>query len=471
MSRRKHGVRDLAQGSTRIMLTEEGTSGLKAFSGFVAEAYNQKLYWPQVQPIYNKLRRSMAEMVIIRQAFSTWARNVTIRVDLPENPTDDDTRYQKFIESVFSEMTGGFGGLIDTLLNNVPFFGWGWWTVVPGRRDPDWTDPDGDGWKSESDDGLIGLRRLAFRDSSSFQRWDMDDRNHLRGMWQQDFSTGTQAVLLPLEQSLHITFGDPNNPEGLSPLEAIYRISQIKYGLEVVQGIGFEHAAGYLNIKKTNEGSLSADDKTNIALVAKAILTAQQGNYAAWPFGIEGEVKDIGFAAAGSLLSAIQYYGVLALSCYTMQWIALSATTGAGSYAAMTDSSTMGVFTFNSMLDGFATQFDAQVGKQLYEWNKAAFPNLTKRPEIHFTHIEKELALGELSAFIVAMADILKLGPDDIKAIRERVPFLPKEQTGDQVQATSDETTPEQAAAVTAQTINQALNVFRANRLAELEQR
>ena len=65
----------------------------------------------------------------------------------------------------------------------------------------------------------------------------------------------------------------------------------------------------------------------------------------------------------------------------------------------------------------------------------------------------------------------MKLGPDDIKAIRERVPFLPKEQTGDQVQATSDETTPEQAAAVTAQTINQALNVFRANRLAELEQR
>lgn len=457
MARRRHGNRPAELAApVKIMMTETGTSGLKAFSGFITEAYNSQLYWPQVQPTYSRLRRSMPEIVIIRQAFSSWARNVTLRVDLPENPTDDDKRYQEFIESVFTEMEGGFGSFIDTLINNVPFYGWGWFTVVPGRRDPDWNAPD-DTWQSESDDGLIGLRRLAWRDSSSFYKWEMDAKKRVTGMWQSD--PPARPVLLPLEESLHVTFGDPNNPEGLSPLEAVYRLERIKYGLEVIQGIGYEHAAGYVNVQKTGEGNLSAEDLRTIQSAAKAILTAQQGNYAAWPYGIQGEVKDIGFAAAGNILAAIQYYGVLALSCYTMQWIALSATTGAGSYAAMTDSSSMGVFTFNSMLDGFASQLDAQVGKRLYEWNKAAFPNLTARPTLAFTHIDKDMALGELADFLVKMRDVLQLGPDDIKAIRDRVPFLPKEASADQT-----EETPEQEAEAAATVFNQAMSIYRASR-------
>jgi hypothetical protein len=402
----------------------------------------------------------MPEIAIIRQAFSSWARNVTIRVDLPDNPTDDDKRYQAFVETCFAEMRGGFGKFIDTVINNVPFYGWGWFTVVPGRRDPEWTAPDGDDWKSESDDGLVGLRAIAFRDTSSFYGWEMDDKKRLLGMWQLDIPN--PSVMLPIEESLHLTFGDPNNPEGLSPLEAVYRLERIKYGLEVVQGIGYEHAAGYVNVQKTETGQLSTDDMRNIANAAKAILTAQQGNYAAWPFGITGEVKDVGFGAAGNLLAAIQYYGVLALSCYTMQWIALSATTGSGSYAAMTDSSSMGVFTFNAMLDGFASQLDDQVGRRLYEWNKPAFPNLTARPKLSFTHIDKEMALGELAQFITQMKDVLQLGPDDIKAIRERVPFLPNDVSQDT--SAPDETTPEQAAQITADTLQAAMNIYRANR-------
>jgi hypothetical protein len=463
MSRRKHGgpVADLAE-QTKIMLFEKGSSGLKEYGGFVSEAYNSALYWPRVQPIYSRLRRSMPEMVVVRQAFSSWARNVKIRVDLPENPTDDDKAYQDFVESVFDEMDGGFGAFIDTVINNVPFYGWGWFTVVPGRRESDFNAPGGDDWQPESDDGLIGLRRLAWRDPSSFYKWEMEDKSkRLLGMWQQDIPN--PAIMLPLEESLHLTFGDPNNPEGLSPLEAVYRLERIKYGLEVINGIGFEHAAGYVNVQKTETGQLTKADLDLIANAAKAILTGQQGNYAAWPYGITGEVKDIAFAAGPALLAAIQYYGVLALSCYTMQWIALSATTGAGSYAAMTDSSSMGVFTFNSMLDGFASQLDAQVGKRLYEWNKLSFRNLTKRPTLAFTHIDKEVALNELGQFVSQISSVIKLGEDDIKAIREHIPFLPDTPGQDQA-ITEQPLTPEQIAQQTNDTIQAAINVYRAPR-------
>lgn len=408
----------------RIVFNEIGTSGLKEYSGFVTEAYNSSLYWPTVQPLFARLRRSMPEIVMIRQAFTAWARNTSVQVDLPDDATDDDKRYQEFIYSDIENMEGGYTAFIDTLVNHVPFDGWGWWEEVPSKRDPTWTPPDGDVWRSEADDGLVGIRRLAWRDTSTFEGWEMDDNKKLLGMNQHDFPK--PPVLLPIEKSLHMTFGDPNNPEGLSPLEAVWRLERVRYGLEVVQGIGYEHAAGYLNVQKTSDGTLTDADKTNVKNAAKAILAAQEGNYALWPYGMEGEVKDIGFSAAPSILEAIKHYSILALSVYTMQWMAINTMTGTGSFAAADDSSSMGVFTFNAMLDGFAAQYDQQIGRRMWERNKQYFHNVTQRPKIGFSHINKSVALGEMGAFLQQMNGILPMGEEDWKAIRKRSAFLPE---------------------------------------------
>jgi hypothetical protein len=99
-------------------------------------------------------------------------------------------------------------------------------------------------------------------------------------------------------------------------------MERIKYGLEVVQGIGFEHAAGYLNV--TAEKTLTDSDKANIKAAARAIMTAQEGNYAAWPQGITGELTDVNFQAAAALLEAIRYYGLLKCRSITCNgWLLL----------------------------------------------------------------------------------------------------------------------------------------------------
>lgn len=453
MRKRKKTV-ELAAQPERPIYQEIGTSGLQEMMGFVQAAYDTKLTWPSVQPTYSRLRRSMPEMVMVGNAFQAWGRNVRLAVELPDNPSDDDKRYQDFIESDAANMAGGFGAFAQNLLTWTPFYGWGWWEILPGVRDPNWIPPDDDDWRSEADDGLIGIRRLAYRDTSTFDHWEFDTRKRVLGLWQTDWTAtgrnGKMTVLIPKGKSLHITYGDDNNPEGLSPLEAVYRVERLKYGFEVINGIGFEHAAGYLSVQKTEAGALSDVDRTNTRNAARAILTAQEGNYALWPYGITGEVKDVPFGAAPSLLEAIKYYGVVALSCFAMQWMALSATTGAGSFAAMTDSSSMAVFTFNAMLDSFAAQYDQQVGKKLYEWNKAQFPGLTKRPRLYFTHIEKDTAISEVAQFLSAINGIIPLGDDDYKAIREKVQFLPK------TLPETTEPTPEETAQRTFDTIRAA---------------
>ena len=414
-------------------MQEQGTSGLKQQSGFVYEAYNAALFYPNAYPLYNKIRRSMPEIVTIRQAFTAWARNVQPEVDLPDKPTDDDKRYQEFILQDFENMEGGFTQLIDTTVNHVPFFGFGWWDVAPAIRDPSWTPPPytdqnnktwQDEWRSEYDDGMIGIRRIGWRDLSTFVGWEFDGRKKAIGMKQQDYPN--PPVTLNKNHSLHMTFGDPNNPEGLTPLEAMWRLERIKFGLEVIGGIGFEHAAGHLKVKKTEKGTLSNADKAVAKQAARAILSAQEGNYALYPFGMDGEVIDIPFQAAGNLLEWIKYYGIVALSVYMMQFVALNTMTNTGALASQVDSTQIGIFSFNSMLDGFGAQYDAQVGKRLYQWNKASFPNLTKRPTIKFSHIENNLKMQELGSFLQSIDGIIPLGEDDSKAFRKRSGWMPE---------------------------------------------
>jgi hypothetical protein len=224
---------------------------------------------------------------------------------------------------------------------------------------------------------------------------------------------------------LHITYGGGNSPEGNTPLQAVYRLERIKFGLEVIQGIGFEHAAGYLDIEKTEKGDISTDAKALIKSAARAILTAQEGNYAMWPWGFKGEVKDINFQAAGNILEAIKYYGILTLSVYVMQWIALNTFTHTGSFASAENSTDMAVSVYNGMTDGFAQQYSDQIGRRLYMWNKDAFPNLTKRPKIKFSQIEKNVALETLGNFWRQIDGILPKSEDDYKAFREKTRFLP----------------------------------------------
>lgn len=464
MSRSKQKVTELAAPKeAKIMLFEAGSSGLKEMMGFVNEAYNTQLYWPAVAPLYARLRRSCPEIVMVRNSFTAWARNISLICDLPDEPTDDDKAYQEFIYQACDDMDGGLASFIDTLVNHAPFDGWAWWEVVPGIRSESWTAPDeGDTWKSEYNDGLIGIRRLAYRDSSTFFGWDMDEKKRVRGLKQQDFPNS--PVTIPLENSLHVTYGDPNNPEGLSPLEAVWRLERIRHGLEVIQGIGFEHSAGYLDVKKTSTGALSDIDKTNVKIAARAVLTAQEGNYALWPNGIEGSIQDIPFSAATTLLDAIKHYSILMLGVYAMQWMGLNTMTSTGALASATDSSQMGVFTFNAMMDGFASQFDAQIGRRLYKWNRDRFPNLTKRPCLRFSQIDKSIPLTELGQFLTNFGSLFAMGEDDVKAIRKRSGILPVSLPVENL-----EKTPAQKAAQTQAMISAAKNVYNARKnLSEL---
>ena len=322
---------------------EIGTLGLDSYAGIITEAYITEYTWPSCIPLFDRLWRADPEVAIARLIFDAMSREQTVKFDhhpSVEKPTPDDDLAVEFANEVLEDIEGGISKWYNKAMSTVPFYGWGWWEAVPGLRKEGWRPPGRgqvpDPWRSSYDDGLVGYRRLAFRRYSSFYDWGMDEETgRLYGWYQHDLPN--EPVLLPLEKSLHLTFGDSDNPEGLATFEALARLERVKFALEVILGIGFERSAGYVEF--TSEEKLTDDDIKMIRQAARAIAMAQEGNYLAIPGKIKGQIIDVAFAAAGELLGSIKYYGILKLGLIGMAWAALGTMSPYGSYSSIVDAS------------------------------------------------------------------------------------------------------------------------------------
>lgn len=412
-----------------------GVAGISAFSGYIRESYNPELNWPTCIPLYNRIWRSDPEVGIARLVLDTLASQIVIGAEIPPygedgssetQPTDGDKRARDFLQTILDDIEGGVSQWLSDCIVRVPFYGWGWWEVISGIRDPEWVPPGDTDWRSHYSDGLIGVRKLAFRSYSSYSKWELNDKSEVRGFWQRDPSTGNE-VLIPLNKSVHMKWGDMNNPEGLATLEALWRLERIKYGLEIVMGIGFEHSAGYLDV--VAERSLTDVDKNYIKRAARAVMTAQEGNYALWPDGFKAELKDVPFSVADSLLEATRYYGILKLALFGLQWAALGSLSPYGSYGTIRDSSSFFIMTFNAMAKNFVNQLDEQLGKRIFKYSKnnSLFGQMTRRPRIAvLQEVQKTLPLSEMSQFLSSISALVPLGHDDLVAIKRASGFLPE---------------------------------------------
>jgi len=411
--------------------SEIGDSGLTEWAGWIQEAYRTELQWPGVSKEYDRLWRSDSEVTMMRNMYASWASSLDVRFELPSasdvgeetEPSDDDKRALDFANQVLEDVEGGIGKWFTAAMTRVPFYGFGIWEYSPGLRRDGWAPPDDDPWRSQYNDNLIGIRRLGFRRYSSFWKWNFDDYQRPTHMVQLDGKG--QVTEIPLERCLHLTFGDSDNPEGLATLESMWRLAKMKQGFEVIFGIGSEHTAGHLSVTVDDEKSF---DITNINKAALALMTAQEGNYAAWPSGVHGELIDVPFAAGTTILDAIRHYTIVKLALLGMQWIAFSTISGVGSMASMKDASQIAMGIFNTMAQGFVQQADQQIGKRLFEYdvNQAAFPGLTRRPQLTVNTLQKEIDLAELGSFATAISALMPLGDDDYIAIRKRSEVLPE---------------------------------------------
>lgn len=416
---------------------EVGTTGYLQFNGQYEQAYTRELRWPDVEPIYTRLWRSDPETAIVRSFLSALSAGVKLSWAPPENPNAADLKALAFAESLGKDIEGGLDGWLRQCMERVTFYGWGFWETPLCLRRKNWKPPGRDAWRSKNDDGLVGVRRLAWRDYSSFSGWQIDEVSGLATGFNQYVLTGDRGeITIPFSQGLHVTWGDNTNPEGLAMLEALYRLEAYKRNLELVMGIGFERSAGHVRV--TVKENLNDTDRARIRAAARALMTGQEGNYVTDIADVfSTEVIDVPFAASGNILEAIRYYGILKLALFGMQFVALSSLSGAGSYAALDDSSSLAITLANATKDGMIAQFNDQVVARLFQHpvNASRFAGITEMPKLVGSDLAKSVDLPELAAFASAIQSVMPLSEEDIIAIRTRSGLLPEKPAAGTIQA------------------------------------
>lgn len=398
-----------------------GTSGLEAFYGQIHKADQADLHWPGVYPLFNRIYRRDPQVAQWRSLVIPLASSVNFRWDFKhDNPSPADRRVLDFLNTVDDDYN--LSAFVSALSTYTPMFGFALWEPVPGIRRRDWRAPDGEDWRSDYNDGYVTIREFAWRDHSSMFAWDMDEKTgKILGWVQEDYPN--PRITIPIQNLMHITFGDPTSPEGLSPLEALWRLERFLYNLELVMGIGYEHSAGHIRFKSSQD--LSAEDKANIREAARAVMSAVEGNYMQLPAHIDAELIDVPFSAGGSLLDAIRHWGLVKMQVLNIQWMALSTTSNTGSYAAMETSYGAWLTGFNAMMQGFAEQQGRQMYYWLSRWNPALFSGITARPVRRAIPVEETIPLDKLAAFISAAWPLVDADEQDVIALRQQTGFLP----------------------------------------------
>jgi hypothetical protein len=141
-----------------------------------------------------------------------------------------------FVESCFLDMSSSWEDTLAAILSFIPY-GWSYHELIYKRRlGPDQKDGKK---RSRFDDGKVGWRKISLRSQDSKLRWEFDDSDGVKGMWQ--LAPGKHMTFLPIEKCLLFrTTSAKANPEGRPGVRNAFRPWFFKKRIEEIEATGIE---------------------------------------------------------------------------------------------------------------------------------------------------------------------------------------------------------------------------------------
>lgn len=216
-----------------------GTSGLSHSQGSIFEERVPRLQGPSGLALLREMADNSAIAGAVMYALETATRGAVWRPERP-NDTPDARMQADHLSECIEDMSHTWDDMLSEILT-FTIFGFAPMEVVYKIRKGRTRDPR---TRSKYADGKIGLRMIALRGQESIDRWEFDeDGTGIRGLWQWDPDTQSQAVFIPIEKLLLFRVRrNKNNPEGRRG--GIFRNAFNDWwfirNLEILEGIGHE---------------------------------------------------------------------------------------------------------------------------------------------------------------------------------------------------------------------------------------
>ena len=245
-----HKTEELAERISPFV--ELGVAGYKVFGGQISHEFLLELQGVRGRRTYHEMASNDPVLAGVLFAIESAFRDRDPIV-IPGGTTTADKEAATFLETCVHDMSLSWQSFMSDVVTMFTH-GWGWFEIVYKRR-------NGSTAASESDydDGRIGWRKFAFRDQLTLQRWELDEHQGVRGMWQQPPNFGT-PVFLPIEKSLHFTTKHAGgNPEGYSVLRGAYLPWYYRKNLQAIEAISLERIGAGIPTVHLPEGYTEAD--------------------------------------------------------------------------------------------------------------------------------------------------------------------------------------------------------------------
>ena len=239
---------------------EIGSTGLRAYGGFVDEEFLKELSGQRANRVYREMSDNDAVCGAILFVITMMIRQVEWQV-VPATEDQAGEDAAAMVEgALFDDMDTSWDALMSEICTMFAF-GHAVMEVVWKIRSGDSEDPS---LRSAFADRALAPARIGMRGQETLYRWNIDDAGRILGVWQTPWTS--PEVYIPADRFLLFrTAAVKNNPLGKSILRTAYRSWFFKKRIEEIEGIGVERdLAGYPVMRipgRLMDGNASAAEK------------------------------------------------------------------------------------------------------------------------------------------------------------------------------------------------------------------
>lgn len=221
-------------------MTEVGYSGLRMFDGVTAEETMRELNFPRS----NKVFKEMSYHPAINTALSLYNSMIgkaTFRFVPPKDATVREVKQAEMVESMFTDMDRPIEEVMIDIMTMATYGFCVLEKVYKIRK------------KSKGslyDDGIVGIKKLAYRSQESIDKFEFDDDGNNIVAVKQNLSLIADPylrysrrphteIILPREKFLLFNMGrNTSNPYGQSPLRDVYVPWKYLTSIEELEAMG-----------------------------------------------------------------------------------------------------------------------------------------------------------------------------------------------------------------------------------------
>ncbi len=229
-------------------LSIRGVTGLKQYSGIVAEEFLRDLDGAKGIKVYKEMSENDAVIGAILFAIEMLVRQVTWSVEAASNDREAKAD-AAFLEECMTDTSHTWEDFIAEVLTMLTY-GWAYFEIVYKLRKGDSRDPR---HKSQFSDDRIGWRKFSIRAQETLYKWEFDEEGGIQGMWQQPPTSG-EIVLIPIDKALLFrTTARKNSPQGRSVLRSAYRSWWFLKRIQEIEAVGIERDLAGLPVLQVPE--------------------------------------------------------------------------------------------------------------------------------------------------------------------------------------------------------------------------